>query len=53
MLAGAVNDTVALANPGIATPIVGAPGAVAGIILLETAEGMLDPIMFLATTVKV
>ena len=53
MLAGAANDTVALPNPGVATPIVGALGAVAGITLFEAADGTLDPIIFVATTVNV
>ena len=53
MLAGAVKETAALAKPAVATPIVGALGAVAGMTLFEAADGMLVPITFRATTVKV
>ena len=49
--------TVALPLPGVAAPIVGAPGATggpaAGVALLEAADATPEPIAFLAVTVKV
>ena len=60
-LAGAVQDTVAEALPAVAETAVGAPGTVAagivtgatGVTLLEATEAALEPIAFVATTVKV
>ena len=53
MLAGGVNVTVALALPAVATPIVGAPGTVAGVTLFEAADGGPVPIALVAVTVNV
>ena len=53
VLAGAVNDTVACALPATAAIAVGAPGTVAGITLLDAAEGAPLPTAFVATTVNV
>ena len=53
---GAVQETVAEALPGVELTAVGAPGTVAGatgVTLLEGAEAALEPIAFVATTVKV
>jgi hypothetical protein len=51
--AGAVKLTVAWALPAVAVPIVGAPGTVAGVTLLEAADAGPVPIAFVALTVKV
>ena len=51
--AGAVNVTTALALPAVAVPIVGAPGTVAGVTLLEAAEGAPAPTLLVAVAVKV
>jgi hypothetical protein len=51
--AGAVKLTVACALPPAAAPMVGAPGTVAGMTLLETVDAGLDPIAFVAFTVNV
>jgi hypothetical protein len=53
LLAGAVNATVACALPGVAVPMVGAPGTVAGVTLFEAAEAAPVPIAFVAVTVNV
>lgn len=53
MLTGAVKVTVADALPAVAVPIVGAPGAVAGVTLFDAAEGVLVPTPFVAVTVQV
>ena len=53
MLAGTVKLTVALAFPAIAVPIVGAPGTVAGMTLLEAADAAPVPAPLVAVTVKV
>ena len=53
MLAGAVKLTVALLFPAVAVPIVGAPGTVAGVTLLEAAEAAPVPTPLVAVTVKV
>ena len=53
LLAGAVNVTVAWAFPAVAVPIVGAPGTVEGVTGFEAELGRLDPLTFLAVTVKV
>ncbi len=52
-LAGAVNATVACALPGVAVPIVGAPGTVAGVTLFDAAEAGPVPSAFVAVTVNV
>jgi hypothetical protein len=49
--AGAVNDTLACALPGVAETPVGAPGTVAGVTVFEAAEGTLLPIALVAITV--
>ena len=51
--AGAVKDTVAWALPAVAVPIVGAPGVVAGVTMLEAAEAGLVPKALVAFTVNV
>ena len=51
--AGAVNATLALALPPLATPIVGAPGTVAGVTLFDAADAAPVPAVFVAVTVKV
>ena len=53
MLAGAVKLTVALLFPAVAVPIVGAPGTVAGVTLLEAADAAPVPTPLVAVTVKV
>ena len=49
---GAVNATVTWALPAVAMPMVGAPGALAGVTLFEGSEGALEPTPLLATTVQ-
>jgi hypothetical protein len=51
--AGAVKLTVACPLPGVAVPIVGAPGSVAGVTLLDGADAGLVPFALVAVTVKV
>ena len=57
--AGAVHETEAEALPAVAVTPVGVPGTVAGgggasgVTLLDGAEAALEPIAFVATTVKV
>lgn len=53
MEAGAVKLTVACPLPGVAVPMVGAPGAVAGVAALEAADAGPVPIALVAVTVKV
>jgi hypothetical protein len=53
LLAGAVNVTVASAFPGVAVPIVGAPGIVDGVTEFEAELAKLLPLAFVAITVKV
>ena len=53
LLAGVVKLTVALLFPAVAVPIVGAPGTVAGVTLLEAAEALPVPTLLVAVTVKV
>ena len=50
---GAVHDTFACEFPAVAVTCVGAPGAVAGMTVLEALEGMLVPTPFVAVTVNV
>lgn len=54
LLEGAVNvtETVVLLV-AVAGPIVGAPGTVAGVTLLDAAEAALLPAAFVANTVQV
>ena len=51
--AGAVQETVALALPAVAVPMVGAPGTVNGVTELEASEAALLPAAFAAVTVNV
>ena len=51
--AGAVKLTDACVLPAVAVPMVGAPGTVAGITLLEASEAELVPALLVAVTVKV
>ena len=51
--AGGVNETAACAFPAVAVPIVGAPGTVARVTLLEGAEAGPVPAALVAVTVKV
>ena len=53
MLAGAVKLTDALVFPGVAVPIVGAPGTVTGVTLLDAAEADPVPTPLVAVTVNV
>ena len=53
LLTGAVKVTLACALPAVAVAFVGAPGTVLGVTLFDAAEGTLEPIAFVATTVKV
>jgi hypothetical protein len=54
LLLGAVKVTLAWALPGVAVPIVGAPGAVGlGVTLLLVAEAAPTPMALVAVTVKV
>jgi len=53
VLDGAVKLTVALLFPAVAVPVVGAPGIVAGVTLLEAAEALPVPTLLVAVTVKV
>ena len=53
MEAGAVNVTVACAFPAVAVPMVGAPGTVAGVTLLDAAEAGPVPTALVAVTVNV
>jgi hypothetical protein len=48
-----VKLTVALLFPAVAVPIVGAPGTVAGVTLLEAADAAPVPTPLVAVTVKV
>ena len=50
---GAVNETVACALPGVATPMMGAPGTVEGVTLLEGGEAGPVPTPVVAVTVNV
>ena len=53
LLAGAVKVTDACALPPVAVPIVGAPGTVAGVTLLDAADAAPVPTALVAVTVKV
>jgi len=51
--AGGVKATLACALPAVAVPMVGAPGTVAGVTLLEAADTSPAPAMLCAATVQV
>ena len=51
--AGAVKATEADPLPGVAVPMVGAPGTVAGVTELEAAEAAPVPVPLVAVTVNV
>lgn len=53
VLVGAINATLAVVFPAVATTDVGAPGTVTGITAAEAAEGTELPTAFVAFTVKV
>jgi hypothetical protein len=53
LLAGGVKATVAWLAPGVAVPIVGAPGTVAGVTELDAAEAAPVPTLLVAFTVNV
>ena len=53
LLPGAVNATDAELLPYVAAPMVGAPGAVAGVTALDELDAVLVPATFVAVTVKV
>jgi hypothetical protein len=53
LLAGAVNETVALPFPATAVTEVGASGTFDGVTEFETLEALLVPIAFVAVTVNV
>jgi hypothetical protein len=53
VLAGAVNEIVALPFPAVAETLVGAPGVVAGVTALLVPDGVLVPEAFVAVTVNV
>ena len=53
MEAGGVKAMLACPLAGVAIPIVGAPGTVAGVTMLEGADGSLTPYEFVAVTVNV
>ena len=50
---GAVNATFRLPLPGAAVPMVGAPGTVNGVALLEAADAAPVPAALVAVTVQV
>jgi hypothetical protein len=50
---GAVKITSACVSSGVTSPIVGAPGTVAGVTSLEDADASPVPTAFVAVTVKV
>ena len=53
LLPGAVKVTLACALPPVAVPMVGAPGTVAGVTLLDAADAAPVPALLVAVTVKV
>jgi hypothetical protein len=53
LVPGAVNVTDALALPGVALPMAGAPGAVAGVTLFDPPEAGPVPTVLVAMTVNV
>ena len=50
---GAFQLTVACVSPAVAETLVGAPGTVAGVTVLEGVDTPLSPTLFVATTVNV
>jgi hypothetical protein len=53
LLPGAEKVTDAFPFPAVAVPIVGAPGAAAGVTLLDAEDAALVPMPVVAVTVKV
>jgi hypothetical protein len=53
LLAGAVQATDAVAAPGDALTLLGCPGTVAGMTVLDAIEGRLGPEAFVAVTMNV
>lgn len=53
LLAGALKPTLAMPLPGVAVPMVGAPGLPMGTTLFDAVEGLLVPELLAAVTVKV
>ena len=53
LLPGAVNVTDAVPLPGVAAPMVGAPGRVTGVTLLDDPEAAPVPTPLVAVTVNV
>ena len=53
LLDGVVKDTVACALPAVAVPMVGAPGTVDGVTLLDAADAVPVPTELVAVTVNV
>ena len=53
LFTGGVKLTLAWALPPVAITLVGAPGTVAGVTLLDGVDGRLGPAALVATTVKV
>ena len=51
--AGGVKLTVACALPAVAVPMVGTPGTVKGVTLLDDADGALLPPALVAVTINV
>jgi hypothetical protein len=51
--AGGVNGTLAVVFPGVAVPIVGAPGTVAAIVAVAAEVAGVEPIVFVAVTTQV
>jgi len=49
---GAVQNTVTCESPAVPNTLVGAPGALPGITVFETADGTEIPTLFLETTEK-
>ena len=53
LLAGTLNVTVACPLPGMAMPMTGAPGTVAGVTALEAVDAGPTPTALVAVTEKV
>ena len=53
MSAGGMKETEAWVLPAAAKPMVGAPGTVLGVTLLDAAEGRPVPVALVAVTVNV
>ena len=50
--APSVNAMLALPSPGVASRLVGASGAAAGVTLFDASDGAEVPLMFVAVAVK-